>query len=419
MKKLKAGSLQLVTFIMVVIALFLSAFIVLIHVHKKFRIKTNHIIETVALTDKGINHLLNNESIGNDTISIPLYDEDYKSIKAHSSFWGIYEKGYSEASIKNNTLKKTVLIGSKLGDHDDVALFVKDNKSPLVLVGNTKIKGNAYLPKRGVKSGNIAGTSYYGEQFIYGTKHISKSFPKLNHKLLSHIKAIDKNTFNYNEIDYIDLSASKIHVNSFEKPPQLAYSNSEIILSDISLTGHIKIESQTKIVVDASAKLTDVILIAPVIEIRQHVKGTFQAFATERINVAKHVTLDYPSSLVLSRDYLKEELDSTLNMIFVDDYSVVKGNILALEENWSGNYDAQIKINPNATIKGNIYCEQNLELRGTVYGTVFTNNFIIKEAGSIYQNHLYNALIDITELEPEFVSFPMQQSKKGIAKWLY
>ncbi len=71
------------------------------------------------------------------------------------------------------------------------------------------------------------------------------------------------------------------------------------------------------------------------------------------------------------------------------------------------NYNPQIRINPGAIIKGMVYCEQNLELRGTVYGTVFTNNFVIEEAGSNYQNHLYNAKINAHELEDQFVGLPI------------
>jgi hypothetical protein len=106
-------------------------------------------------------------------------------------------------------------------------------------------------------------------------------------------------------------------------------------------------------------------------------------------------------------------------MIYVADHSVIKGNVLVLGKTEATNYDAQAKIMPNAIIKGVIYCEQNLELRGTVYGTVYTDNFIIKEKGSIYQNHLFNAKISSSELELEFVSLPINHSKKGIAKWLY
>ena len=104
MKKLKAGSLQLVTFIVVVIALLLASFIILIHVHKQFRIKTNHLIETVRLADQGTHYVLNKETIDNDTVSIPLNDEPYKSLSIHKSFWGTFEKVLSKAKIKNTTL---------------------------------------------------------------------------------------------------------------------------------------------------------------------------------------------------------------------------------------------------------------------------------------------------------------------------
>jgi cytoskeletal protein CcmA (bactofilin family) len=354
-----------------------------------------------------------------DTISVPLNDEDYKSIKSHKSFWGTYEKLHSKAKIKTTVLQKTALVGSKVDNIDKSALVLKDNNRPLVLVGNTQIKGKAFLPKRGVKSGNIAGTSYYGENYVYGNTALSKLFPKIDQEILSHVESLTNDvTFNNEKAEFLDLNTSKQHTNSFENSLQLLYSNSEIVLSNVSITGHIAIQSQTKIVVEASAKLTDVILVAPVIEIQERVKGTFQAFATESISVAKHVTLEYPSALVMQRNYVRDESSQT-KMIYVADHSVIKGNVLVLGKTEATNYDAQAKIMPNAIIKGVIYCEQNLELRGTVYGTVYTDNFIIKEKGSIYQNHLFNAKISSSELELEFVSLPINHSKKGIAKWLY
>jgi len=419
MKKLKAGSLQLVTFIVVVIALLLSSFIILIHIHKQFRIKTNHIIEAVRLVDKGINNVLQNEIAFGDSIDVQLVDDDYRSITIHKSFWGTFEKVHSIAKIKNKELTKIALTGSKQDKTHQPTLVLRDNNKSLVLVGNTKIEGTAFLPNRGVKSGNIAGTSYYGEKYIYGSTAFSKSFPKINKTLLSHINDMFVSAaLNDNTIEYLDLNTSKKHKNSFEKPLQLIYSNTDIVLSEVSVIGHIQIQSKSKIIVDASAKLIDVLLVAPEIEIRSNVIGSFQAFATESINVAEHVDLRYPSALVLIRDYKKDD-SNVPNMILIGNHSIVKGNVIVLGSSLTSNYDAQVKIETNAVIKGTIYCEQNLELRGTVYGTVFTNNFIIKEKGSIYQNHLFNAKISSTELESEFVSFPIEKSNKGIAKWLY
>ncbi|MBO6881086.1 polymer-forming cytoskeletal protein [Winogradskyella sp.] len=418
MKKLRAGSLQLVTFIVVAIAILLSSFILLIHIHRQFRLKSNLTIETVGLVNNGINGLLQNNEVHEDTVSIPLRDEGYKSLKVHRGFWGSYGKVHSRAKIKSTELVKTALIGSTTLEQKSPALYIKDNKKPLVLVGNTKIKGKAFLPERGVKSGNISGKSYYGGRFVYGLTETSKDLPKLNTDLLDYLKDLKSGNFKVDNQEYIELNSSKTHQNSFEDTLQLAYSHSDIILSNIGLTGHIVVHSRTRIVIDASAKLEDVIVVAPIIEIKPNVVGSFQAIATERISIDKNVTLAYPSALVLQNDYVKDEHNGSKS-IFMADHSKVSGQILVLGETQPNNYDAQVKISANAVVEGMIYCEQNLELRGTVYGSVYTDHFIIKEGGSIYQNHLYNALIDSSELPREFVGLGFDDQKKGIAKWLY
>jgi hypothetical protein len=70
-------------------------------------------------------------------------------------------------------------------------------------------------------------------------------------------------------------------------------------------------------------------------------------------------------------------------------------------------------------IKGEVYCNTNIELKGTVFGTVYTSNFIAKQSGSVYQNHLYNATIVVDSLSQKYVGLPFSNSKKGVLKWLY
>jgi cytoskeletal protein CcmA (bactofilin family) len=418
MVRVKAGSLQLVTFVVVVIALLLASFILLMHIHKQLRIKTNHTIEAVELVNHGIETLLSQSNgIKGDTIEVNLYDKDYKSLKLYSEFWGSFEKSYAIAKIKNKTLSKLALVGAKT-DKSSPSLYLKENNKPLVLVGQTTIKGNAFLPKRGFKSGNISGQSYYGEQYIYGNTLPSKDLPKLNKHLLNYLNKLKLGNIDHENINYININGSKIHKNSFKNRIQLAFSSSDIFLTDVTITGQIIIQSQTKITVDNSAKLQDVILIAPTIHIQQNVIGSFQAIATKRLNIGKNVNLQYPSALVLLQSYKKNEQYEP-NMITVNDDSKISGQILVLGKTQPNNYDAQIKINPNAIVEGTIYCQQNLELRGSVYGSVYTDNFIIKEGGSVYQNHLYNAIIDNTDLTSEFVGLYLERNKKGVAKWLY
>jgi hypothetical protein len=68
---------------------------------------------------------------------------------------------------------------------------------------------------------------------------------------------------------------------------------------------------------------------------------------------------------------------------------------------------------------GEVYCNQNTELKGAVIGSVFTNNFIANQFGSVYQNHLYHGQISIDQLPEAYVGLLFNNSKQGIAKWLY
>jgi len=415
--KLKAGALQLTLFIAVVIALILAGFILLVHTHKRFNIQTDYIIETSQNTNKGINQALINTIPLGDSINIK--NEDNKTLKVHREFWGVFEKIASVATIKKNKLKRVVLIGAIQPEKNRIALYVQDNNKPLVVVGNTKIEGTAYLSGRGVKPGTISGQSYYGSQLIYGATRRASILPKLLKETRTQLKSLSNSFVNIGPNQFLTLENGKTFSNSFLKPVQLVYSNSEITLSNINVTGNIVIQSNSKIVVNPTAILKDIILIAPEIDIRDSVKGNFQAIASKNINVSKNVVLEYPSALVLNETDMLQTSVSTKSNIMVNDFSIIRGVILFSSQSKVNNYTSQIEITENAKVIGEVYCTENIELKGTVYGSVFTNNFIAKQSGSIYQNHIYNGTISVSELPEEYVGLSFNNSKKVVLKWLY
>lgn len=423
LKKLNAGALQFTMFIVVVIALLLASFLALIQTHKLFNVQSHFVVETIENTNKGINYVLQNSIAKRGSFNINLKDEDYKTLRVKRDFWGLFEKVVSTSKIKTNTFKKVALIGTNQSKINRTALYIKDNNKPLVLVGNTKIQGVAYLPRQGVRSGNISGQSYYGEQLIYGSTRESSNFPKLLSETLQHIKTIDDSiSLEKDSNRFLDISIKRIQQNSFFKPLKIVYSNTEIELSSIVLTGHIVVQSKTKISVTSSSKLKDVVLIAPEIEIKDNVKGQFQAFATKILTVGKNCKLEYPSAFVLNKNNNPSVNDITQSIdhaIMIDKGSTIKGVVVFLGSPESNNFKPQIVIEEGVTIQGEIYCEQNLELKGDVLGSVFTNNFVALQSGSIYQNHIYNAKILIDELPQEYVGLPLKNTKKGVLKWLY
>ena len=421
--KIKAGALQFTMFILVVIALLLAAFIILVYTHKRFNIQTDFVLETIENANKGFYYATQNEIPLNDSISINLNDEDYKSLNVHRTYWGIFEKVITTSKIKTNSFKKVALLGALQPIKDRIALYVEDQNKPLVVVGNTKIEGVTYLPEQGVRTGNISGHSYYGSQLIYGSTQISLKFPELPKETVSQIKHVSNRL---NEIDsnqFLDLKKSKSYQNSFLNLLQVIYSTNDISLDEISLTGQILVESETKITVHSSSNLKDIVLVAPEIEIKKNVKGVFQAIATKGITVGENCELKYPSALVLNED--SKNILATANSnsqektpsISIENGAIFQGIVLFLGT--SKNYKAQVFIDEHAIVKGEVYCNKNLELLGAIHGSVFTSNFVANQSGSSYQNHLYNATISVDKLPQEYVGLILENSTKGIAKWLY
>ncbi len=421
--KIKAGALQLTMFIVVVIALLLAAFIILIHTHKRFSIQTDFVIETINNANKGVNYVLENKTPLNDSVNINLQDENFKTVTVHRDFWGFFEKVISISKIKTNTIKKVGLIGAVQPKTNRTALYIEDQNKPFVVVGNTKIQGVAYLPKQGVRTGNISGHSYYGNQLIYGPTKTSVHFPELTKETINHIETIQKGINHFESNQFLDLKNNMMHQNSFFNPLQVVYSNTDISLSQVTLTGHILVQSKTKISVDASCVLKDVILIAPIIEIKNNTKGVFQAIATKQITVGKSCSLEYPSALVLNEDLkIKGVINNTNSnnetiFIKIQKGTNIKGVVVYLGD--TKNYKAQVFIDEKSAVTGEVYCNKNFELLGAVYGAVFTSNFVASQSGSSYQNHLYNGTILIDELPQEYVGLNFNNSKKGVMKWLY
>jgi len=93
--------------------------------------------------------------------------------------------------------------------------------------------------------------------------------------------------------------------------------------------------------------------------------------------------------------------------------------VMFLGDKISNNYKPQIELEVDAAIYGELYCNQNVELKGQVYGSVYADAFIANQFGSIYQNHIYNGKINALELPSEYIGLSLEDSKKNIVKWLY
>jgi len=418
--KLKAGALQYTILVAVIIALLIFSVVSLSYTQQLFKASTIQYLKSIHNTNLAVDYATTTELPYNDIVEKQFLEElkDISTIEKHH--WGVFDFLNTRSSIKKQNFSKNVLIGGLLVNRP--SLYIKDNNEPLVLVGNTRVEGNVFLSKQGVKRGTIGGKSYLGTQLIYGKTHLSDGkLPQLKNK--SYLKQLSQGIIAQDNAIPLELYENASILNSFSKPVQIYLSDSLIDLRLVKLTGHIIIQSKVAIKVSASALLTDVLLIAPKIEILDKVTGNFQAIASKNIIIHNDCKLTYPTSLIVyekvSSILKQNNIKKYPNRIEIQSGTEVRGVVGFLSDNTGKNYKPQIILEENTTVFGEVYCSKRIELKGTVKGTVFTNGFIANQFGSIYQNHIYNGHILSSNFPVAFCGLPVEGSQKRVAKWLY
>ncbi|MGS2765224.1 hypothetical protein [Sinomicrobium sp. M5D2P9] len=429
-KKIPSGALQFVVFIGVVIAILLAAFIMLIHTRTLFRKQSGFTIETVINANYGIDYALSGAVPLQDSVKVNLFDEPYKTLSVHKTYWGVLEKTTAVSRVKNKEFVRLALLGGYTPPKERATLYVKDNNRPLVVVGDTRIEGMAFLPEAGIKAGNISGHAYYGSALVYGKTAQSRTdLPGLPETLSGYLESVTRGDLPVSEDQVLSPEEGGVYKNSFLETTKYLYTPGELRLQGVSLIGNIIVYSSTRIIADRSAVLKDVVLIAPEIVIEDGTKGVFQAVATKKIRTGKNCAFGYPSALVVWEEEKENAAENisgseqgtgdSENGIRIGEGTVVKGIVMFHGVEKENNYTPQIVMEEGTNVYGEVYCNQNTELMGRVTGSVFTGNFIASQSGSIYQNHLYNAVISEAELPEEYVGLIMETKQKGVVKWLY
>lgn len=413
--KLKSGALQFAIFTGAIVALLLFGLILYLHTFKTFEQNTFLTIDSIKATNNAFIKASQTKEISLDTILLDEKEGDFQSTKSISDFWGIFQKTKVISKNRNKQFQKIGLLGGENREQERLSLYLKNTFKPLVVVGNTKIEGKVKLPDQGIRPGNIAGNSYYGNQLVYGSIGQSNtSLPKLNGTFLSYLKNLDKPFHTLTNENYFELSMA--NKNSFFEPTKWLRKNGVLTVKE-EFIGNFIIKSDTLIRITRQAILKDVLVIAPNVIIEDGVKGTFQVIATNTITVGKNVQLEYPSSLMI----IDKEVDNPKNKLFVDEKSTIKGVVGFLYESSKiiNNFSTQVYISKDVVIFGEVYCDGNLELFGKIKGSVFTHQFVTNASGTVFMNHLLDASISSKSFPEYFGGILFSDKSKSIVKWLY
>ena len=412
LKKVKAGAIQYVLVVSVIIMIVLAGFISLVFLQNKVQLKSELYQHTLQNCYAAFDYLSQKEIPYNTPTELQFSEFDYEHTTLVKKRWGLFDIAIATSKLRNERNIQVGLMGSH--NNKRKALFLKDNNQPLKLVGDTRIVGDVVLPQRGVHSGNIAGTSYYGKKLIYGSiKNSSEQLPNI--KNIAYIKQLVKE-YPPENTTLINLEDKANIRQSFLEKTLMFKTSLPIMLREMSFSGNIVLISDSEIQVSASTKLNHVILIAPKIYIQQGFKGNLQAFASEQLTVSSQTKLTYPSSLSLIN--LKKEKEEANIQLLIKSKADVRGVVLYHGDSRENSYKTQLKIEQKATVTGEVYCNKNLELNGNVNGYVHTNNFITKQFGSVYMNHIFNGVIDSKSISEHYAGLLMNNGELNVAQWI-
>ena len=420
--KIQAGALQFATMMSVLIALLLMAFILLSYTHGKFSKELEISTELINLSRDGVYFSNHQTNLTYETIhNIELEHSNGKELVLKKIHWGIYDVIISRASASNKFHEKIAFTGSKIEKSKRPALYLQDEDAPLVVVGKTKISGSAHLPSQGIKAGNIFGHYYQGKELVYGQRFLSdRTLPRINNLKATYLyTTLEKSYLLKNNTVSIE-SNSKLINNSFSSATMYFYSKGDLILGRQRIDGNIIIKSDTKISVTQEAKLNNVILVAPVVEVEDYFEGSLQIIADKRIEIGEGSVLKYPSSLIykaadtLNSSDAKPQLQ---NGILINSNAQVNGSVVCLGKAENVKTVA-IKLEPKSKIVGELYSEDMIQVKGEIIGTCYTRGFLSKEKGSVYANHLFDANLNSNLLSEKYVGLPIEGSEKSVVQWL-
>lgn len=348
------------------------------------------------------------------TTTMDLYKRQTDSVQITKKRWGLFEIAISQAfqqSIKGREqITKIGLLGVPPDKVDQAALYLQDNRKPLSVSGQTQIIGDAFLPKAGVKSAYVNQQAYEGTALIYGDQLRSQRI----------LPAIESETVQYHQAQFKHSSKSSFYDlgDSTEQSflAETRYYRDKIIRIDEQyIKGNICLIADSLIYVGRNTVVEDVLLYAPVIVIEAGFVGQLQAFAQRKITVGSYADLQYPSVMAL----LKPSSTYTSPHIDVQEHAHIHGLVLSYQQK-NDNYPPLVNIAKEALIKGQLFIHGTLDLKGTVHGHVTCSNFLLKTSSTTYDNHLFDATINVEQRHSFYLSpiFKTKKGKRKVVKWL-
>ena len=408
---LQARALIYAVVVSLLIAIVSSLLVSLSYLFRVQQIDQFSIQQSIRNINAGITLLLEDEHKIYNWKSQPLFSEGQDRVVIRRMNWGLFDVGLvrslTTTSMGIDTLEKSFVIGVAPENLPSYALYMKDLNSPLKVAGSTKIYGNCYLPKGKYEKGHINAKGASHGKPIEGKIFAAKKFPPrvIDNRIKGLVDIFTQRPSDRKLPNYINHSFTK---------ETLFFFGGVLELNKQKIKGNVIIIAD-KIKITSSANLEHVMLFANEIEIGARFKGNLQAYALQKITVGKDCHLTYPSVLGTIR---KGDNIAGASLL-VEPNTLVEGVVFSKEMKYLQK-KSQMKIDDRAEVRGQIYCEGSLDLRGTTTGSVLTHLFSVKTSAAVNDHFILDGNINRAKLPTAFVGPIISDTKKkyAVAKWI-
>lgn len=352
--------------------------------------------------------------------TISLFEEENSEVTLENKNWGAYNILVSSARWKSFSFSKTVMCGDNIYDDDEVALYLTDENNYISLCGKTILNGTCYLPKLGPRRAYIEGQSFIGSRLVNGElKTSANQLPGLNREFTQINAGRLSGNFNIKDsVFYFEEYNSKDSIlNSFSNKTLRLISDRSVNLNYKIISGNIIISSKNPVIIPKNAIIEDIIIYAPSVIFKSGFRGKLQVFATDSIIVEKQCSLEYPSFICI----LNTEKKIKQPFIQIREKSEISGGVVLLNTIKDSKEHSKLSINKDVKIYGQVYCNDYVEHKGEIKGSLYCNKFILVTASAVYENHLLNAVIDIHGLSKHYSGCNLldEANSKEVVKCLY
>jgi hypothetical protein len=369
-----------------------------------------------------------------DSIKVYVYNRQF----------GLLREIITSAFNGSDSSSYKCIIGSKLIPPFNNAVTITHPNAQVTIAGATNIIGNMELTSKGITKGNIFGIRNYNGNYIEGNiitdENLQARF--FNDSLITSI-------FNYNNVPGADslLLSNTIIDNNFisrNLPNQNYVVKGNLILGDSLYSNYLNfinftvegkttfskscftdlnltIKSDSIIVIGNNCHIENALLISKsgIICDNSSFKNT-QLIARDSVIISSSFS-GYPSVIVntVNTSNLKE-LNSHITLI----NSIVNGTIIQNNSIVGQvNNKSKITIDKQSKVQGIIYSDNNVELSGKLYGSIYTYNFYYYSQPGEYINWLVDVNINREKLDAWFLlpeGFKSKNNYEIISeKWLY